>query len=124
MPLIRSSDLEGLPQESAGDGHARVEILLLNNTSVDDDAAPYISACDLENLAVSGTKLTSELFTLCRHHKCNCFHVDSGLFPIIHVSPRLQKLDLTSCRGVKISDRRRFFEVIGIRRLIFVVLRV
>ncbi|KAI0732332.1 RNI-like protein [Fomitopsis betulina] len=94
MPLIRSSDLEGLPQESAGDGHARVEILLLNNTSVDDDAAPYISACDLENLAVSGTKLTN-----------------SGLFPIIHVSPRLQKLDLTSCRGVKISDRRRFFEV-------------
>lgn len=63
MPLIRSSDLEGLLQESAEDGPPKIQVFLLNNTSVDDDAAPYISACnDLENLAVSGTKFTSKLF--------------------------------------------------------------
>ena len=63
IPLIRSSDLEGLLQDSAEDGSPKVQVLLLNNTSVDDDAAPYISACnDLENLAVSGTKFTSKFF--------------------------------------------------------------
>ena len=64
IPLIRSSDLEGLLQETAEDGPPRIQVLLLNNTSVDDNAAPYISACnDLENLAVGGTKFTSKLCT-------------------------------------------------------------
>lgn len=71
MPLIRSSDLEGLLQESAGGGPPRIEVLLLNNTPVDDDAAPYISACDdLESLAVSGTKLSSPFSVLFRHPEC------------------------------------------------------
>ena len=60
MPLIRSSDLEGLLQENADEGPPKIQVLLLNNTSVDDDAAPFISACnDLDNLAVGGTKFTS-----------------------------------------------------------------
>jgi len=35
----------------------------------------------------------------------------AGLFPIIDACAQLEKLDLTSCRGVKVVDRRRFFEV-------------
>ncbi|KZT74684.1 hypothetical protein DAEQUDRAFT_659131, partial [Daedalea quercina L-15889] len=92
---LRSPDLEGLLQESVEEGPPRIQVLLLNNTIVDDMAAPYISACnDLENLAVGGTRFTSV-----------------GLFNIIDACQKLQKLDLTSCRGVKISERRRFFEV-------------
>jgi hypothetical protein len=35
----------------------------------------------------------------------------AGLFPIIDSCPMLERLDLTSCRGVSVADRRRFFEV-------------
>lgn len=34
-----------------------------------------------------------------------------GLFHILDGCPYLEKLDLTSCRGVKVGERRRFFEV-------------
>ncbi|KAH9835617.1 RNI-like protein [Rhodofomes roseus] len=95
IPSFRSAELKGLLQETVADGPPKIQVLLLNNTTVDDDAAPFISACtDLENLAVAGTRFTS-----------------AGLFPIIDACPRLQKLDLTSCRGVRVGDRRRFFEV-------------
>lgn len=36
---------------------------------------------------------------------------EEGLIPIIDGCPKLAKLNLTGCRGVKIADRRRFFEV-------------
>lgn len=39
------------------------------------------------------------------------WRLGAGLFPIIDACERLENLDLTSCRGVKVSDRRRFFEV-------------
>ncbi|KAJ2989283.1 hypothetical protein NUW54_g8833 [Trametes sanguinea] len=93
---LRSSDLEGLAHpDGADEGAPRLIHLNLNNTSVDDAAAPYISACaDLQTLEVAGTKFTS-----------------AGLFPIIDACERLVKLDLTSCRGVRVGDRRRFFEV-------------
>ncbi|KZT35383.1 RNI-like protein [Sistotremastrum suecicum HHB10207 ss-3] len=72
-----------------------LKTLLLNNTGVDDDAWRYISACQsLETLELAGTKFTED-----------------GVFRIIDSCPILTKLDLTSCRGIKVTDRRRFFEV-------------
>ncbi|GBE78266.1 hypothetical protein SCP_0111490 [Sparassis crispa] len=92
---LRSSDLEGLLSESIDEGPCPLTVLHLNNTAVDDDAAPYISSCSsLRTLALAGTKFTS-----------------AGLFPIIDACPMLEELDLTSCRGVSVVDRRRFFEV-------------
>lgn len=35
----------------------------------------------------------------------------AGLFPIIDACPKLERLDVTACRGVRVGDRRRFFEV-------------
>ncbi|GAW09362.1 RNI-like protein [Lentinula edodes] len=75
--------------------HPALETLVLNNTSIGDDSGAYIACCcDLVRLEVEGTKFTSE-----------------GLFPIIDACSKLQVLNLTSCRGVRIADRRRFFEV-------------
>ncbi|KAI0639336.1 RNI-like protein [Trametes polyzona] len=93
---LRSSDLEGLAHpDDPGNGPPQLVHLNLNNTSVDDEAAPYLSACtDLQTLELASTKFTS-----------------AGLFPIIDACERLVKLDLTSCRGVRVGDRRRFFEV-------------
>lgn len=36
---------------------------------------------------------------------------DDSLFRIVDSCPLLTKLDLTSCRGIRVGDRRRFFEV-------------
>ncbi|KAH9944443.1 RNI-like protein [Epithele typhae] len=92
---LRSSDLEGLADADDGEGPPRLTHLNLNGTSVDDTAAPYLSACvDLQTLELGGTKMSSV-----------------GLFPIIDACEKLEKLDLTSCRGVKVGERRRFFEV-------------
>ncbi|KAJ3823893.1 RNI-like protein [Lentinula raphanica] len=75
--------------------HSVLETLILNNTSVGDDAGPYIACCpDLVRLEVEGTKFSSE-----------------GLFPIVDACPKLQVLNLTACRGVRIADRRQFFEL-------------
>ena len=35
----------------------------------------------------------------------------AGLFPIIDACTRLDKIDLTSCRGISVGDRRQFFQV-------------
>ncbi|ETW87856.1 hypothetical protein HETIRDRAFT_413759 [Heterobasidion irregulare TC 32-1] len=95
IPSLRSEDLIGLLVDNAGQEPSRLQELILNNTAVDDDAAPYISSCSsLETLEVAGTKFTSR-----------------GLFTIVDACTLLTKLDLTSCRGVRIVDRRRFFQV-------------
>ncbi|KAL1952016.1 hypothetical protein VTO73DRAFT_1165 [Trametes versicolor] len=94
---LRSSDLEGLaqPDIDLGEGPSQLLHLNLNNSSVDDTAAPYISSCvHLQTLELASTKFTS-----------------AGLFPIIDACGHLEKLDLTSCRGVRVGERRRFFEV-------------
>ncbi|GLB36334.1 hypothetical protein LshimejAT787_0306220 [Lyophyllum shimeji] len=91
---LRSSDLVGLvPTEASG--VSPLETLILNNTGIDDEAGLYLAACPhLRTLAVAGTKMTSE-----------------GLFQVIDSCPKLENLDLTSCRGIRVVDRRRFFEV-------------
>ncbi|KAL4069508.1 RNI-like protein [Scleroderma citrinum] len=92
---LRSRHLSGLMAEISGAGPPLLEELILNHTSIDDEAAPYLSCCSsLVSLKLVGAKITS-----------------TGLFPIIDACPRLEQLDLTSCRGIKVADRRRFFEV-------------
>ncbi|EPQ60876.1 RNI-like protein [Gloeophyllum trabeum ATCC 11539] len=92
---LRSSDLSDLVPWEEGEEPSPLETLILNNTNIDDDAAMYIRSCSsLTILELQGTKFTSE-----------------GLFQIIDHCPKLQKLDLTSCRGISVTDRRRFFEV-------------
>lgn len=46
--------------ETVHDGPPRLEELALNNTGIDDHAAPYLACCSsLVVLEVAGTKLTS-----------------------------------------------------------------
>ena len=96
------------------EGPAQLVQLNLNNTAVDDTAAPYISACvHLQTLELAGTKFSSTSLYCGLYCMSDCLASTSGagLFPIIDACERLENLDLTSCRGVKVSDRRRFFEV-------------
>ncbi|KAF8634002.1 hypothetical protein AX15_001176 [Amanita polypyramis BW_CC] len=95
IPNLRSADLAGLLPKRDGDDSAAVESLVLNNTGIDDEAGIYIAACNrLRMLGVAGTRLTS-----------------NGLYPILNACPELGDLDLTSCRGINVVERRRFFEV-------------
>lgn len=95
LQRLTSQNLSGLMSEKDSSDPPRLEELILNHTGIDDKAAPYISCCSsLSSLRLAGTKITSV-----------------GLFPIIDACPRLEQLDLTSCRGIKVADRRRFFEV-------------
>jgi len=94
IPALRSRDLAGLLPSDEDPNPSGLEFLVLNNTSVDDDSASFIACCpELKTLEVVGTKFTSE-----------------GLFDIVDACPKLAKLDLTSCRGVRVNDRRQFFE--------------
>ncbi|KAF9036413.1 RNI-like protein [Hymenopellis radicata] len=93
---LRSADFVGLLPDVENDHRPPLlETLVINNTGVDDEISPFLACChELLTLEVGGTKLTEE-----------------GLMPIIDGCPRLINLDLTSCRGVNVVDRRRFFEV-------------
>jgi len=92
---LRSLDLAGLVPDTAEDSPPPLKTLLLNNTNVDDNVGPFISSCvELQTLELSGTKITG-----------------AGLFPIIDACQSLGQLNLTSCRGIGVVDRRRFFEV-------------
>ncbi|KAJ7462666.1 RNI-like protein [Mycena galericulata] len=95
LPALRSAHLAGLVPADGNAPPARLETLLLNNTGIDDAAAPFLAACPaLAWLEVGETKMTSE-----------------GLFTVLDGCPRLATLGLKSCRGVRVGDRRRFFEV-------------
>ncbi|TFL06691.1 hypothetical protein BDV98DRAFT_588926 [Pterulicium gracile] len=91
---LDSSVLSGLLSD--GDKpNSPLETLVLSNTAVDDEAATYIASCPaLSTLDLSGTKFTRD-----------------GVIRVIDGCSRLEKLDLTSCRGVPVQERRRFFEV-------------
>lgn len=91
---LQSIHLSGLLPQEAENQTPRLEQLILNNTGVDDDAAPYLACCsNLVVLELAGTKMSS-----------------AGLFSVIDTCPKLQTLNLTSCRSVSVTDRRRFFE--------------
>lgn len=88
---LRSSDLEGLAQpDDLGEGPSQLVHLNLNNTSVDDMAAPHISACvHLQTLELASTKFTSTLFTR-------------------SIGGRIMRLNLSFCsRRRSIPDHRR-----------------
>lgn len=102
---LKSSDLSGLPPIEALSDHAiddpadygpsPIQTLNLNSTDVDDVAAAYIATCpNLRMLSIANTKFNNE-----------------SLFFIIDACQQLTTLDLTSCRHIRIADRRRFFEV-------------
>ncbi|KAG9018224.1 hypothetical protein FRB90_011859 [Tulasnella sp. 427] len=116
VPNLASQDLRGLLTGPEDDQSSdvnptpspapRLESLTLSNTSVDNEAAVYISTCpSLEALALENTRFTS----------CVVFErtmvVYEGLFTILDACDQLTSLDLTSCRGIHVTDRRRFFEV-------------
>ncbi|KAG2117796.1 RNI-like protein [Suillus discolor] len=91
---LQSLHLSGLLPQDAENQPPRLEQLILNNTGVDDDATPYLACCsNLVVLELAGTKISS-----------------AGLFSVIDACPKLRTLNLTSCRGVSVTDRRRFFE--------------
>ncbi|KAL1669087.1 hypothetical protein GGF50DRAFT_123436 [Schizophyllum commune] len=93
IPRLRSDGLAGLVAEDGTE--CAIEVLTLNNTAIDDDAAPYIACCkQLSRLGLASTRITKD-----------------GLFTIIDACPRLENIKLTSCRGVKLQDRKRIFEL-------------
>ncbi|KAK7694576.1 hypothetical protein QCA50_001762 [Cerrena zonata] len=92
---LRSSDLEGLLADTPEEGTSRLKTLVLNNTSIDDSACPFISSCrELETLELASTKVTN-----------------AGVFVILDACPNLTQLNLTSCRGIGVVDRRHFFKI-------------
>ena len=59
ISYLRSSDLAGLVPDGADDPPPRLRELVLNNTNMDDDAAPFISSCsELRVLELASTKIT------------------------------------------------------------------
>lgn len=111
LPYLRSDDLHALLPSEGDNDPSRLERLVLLGTNIDDGAAVYISACpfliflDLENTKVSGERNTVRALVMLIKP------AEDGLFDIIDACPLLEKLNLTSCRRVKVTDRRRFFDV-------------
>ncbi|KAJ7071318.1 hypothetical protein C8F01DRAFT_427655 [Mycena amicta] len=95
IPGLRSQHLAALvPDADLSEGPPRVETLLLNNTGINDDAVPFLAACSaLRWLEVAETKMTGE-----------------GLFNVLDDCSLLSTIGLKSCRGVRVADRRRFFD--------------
>ncbi|KAG1755094.1 RNI-like protein [Suillus paluster] len=91
---LRSLHLIGLLPQDAENRPPRLEQLILNNTGVDGEAAPYLACCsELVVLELASTKINS-----------------AGLFSVIDTCSKLRSLNLTSCRSISVTDRRRFFE--------------
>ena len=62
VTALRSFNLEGLLADDIDAAESPLRVLSLNNTSIDDSAAPYISTCrSLETLEVGGTRLTGKM---------------------------------------------------------------
>ena len=58
IPRLRSDGLAGLVAEDRTE--CAIEVLTLNNTAIDDDAAPYIACCKpLSRLGLASTRITS-----------------------------------------------------------------
>jgi hypothetical protein len=110
---LKSSDLEPLFPSESDPSISPLQVLILNNTGIGDDAAPYVGSCEeLETLGVASTRFTSGLrfnppqpvsvLTLASQRM--------GSFLLLSSCKKLQNLDVTSCRQIPIVDRRRIFE--------------
>ena len=74
MPGLKSSDLEPLLPDEPGEDPSPLQELILNNTGIDDEIAPFVSSCQaLQTLELAGTKVTGNIlisvyFMLSRGH--------------------------------------------------------
>lgn len=94
IPNLRSDDLDGLIQEEGDAQPCSLVKLILTGCNIDDQAAVNIAACpELAFLDLENTKISED-----------------ALFDIIDACPKLEWLNLTSCRRVNVQHRRRFFE--------------
>lgn len=60
LSYLKSPDLEPLFPSESDPSTSPLRVLLLNNTGIGDDAAPFIGSCEeLETLGVASTKFTS-----------------------------------------------------------------
>ena len=99
--------------------------LVLNKTLIDHNCVAWISSCkNLEILEMADTRISGSFVKILSLLLAIVTYVPTAdnLFQIILSCPRLSKLNLTGCRGVKISDRRRFFEVRALPSLPYVLL--
>ncbi|KAI5480389.1 hypothetical protein MNV49_000964 [Pseudohyphozyma bogoriensis] len=87
--------LEDFEEESAlYDGPPRIQTLVLDSSKITDEAALAIGQCkDLRSLHISETKITTEF-----------------LKEVMRECLKLTTLNLSSCRGVPVTQRRNFFE--------------
>lgn len=111
---LKSADLEPLFPSEFYPSVSPLRTLILNNTGIGDDAAPFIGSCEqLETLEVASTKFTSAISQSNPSQSISVLTViDSadGIFAIIDSCKKLKNLDVTSCRQIPIVDRRRIFE--------------
>jgi hypothetical protein len=118
IPRLRSEDLQGLLGIDPMDDECALEHLVLRACNVGDSAAPFIACPNLNFLDLENTKFSGELLTrILTWTAFNPLSTEEGLLEIVDACPRLSTLNLTACRGVKLHDRRRFFEVWRERRM-------
>ncbi|KPV72193.1 uncharacterized protein RHOBADRAFT_56015 [Rhodotorula graminis WP1] len=101
---VQSHHLEGLlpplDGEDPADGDAkpyeapRLRTLVLDSSRITDDAAGSIAACrELRALHVAETRISTKF-----------------LATVLSSCPHLNNLNLTSCRGIPVTQRRTFFD--------------
>ncbi|GAA5948315.1 hypothetical protein JCM3775_004766 [Rhodotorula graminis] len=101
---VQSHHLEGLlpplDSDEPADGDAmpyeppRLRTLVLNSSRITDDAAGSIAACrELRALHVAETRISTKF-----------------LATVLSSCPHLNNLNLTSCRGIPVTQRRTFFD--------------
>lgn len=115
IPGLKSSYLSPLIRRETAE-RPKLERLVLTNTKLDDEASIYIAACvHLTMLDLESTKLTGASFVSLSHPRSESEPRDplsaEGVLDIIDNCGKLESINLTSCRGIKVQERRRFFEV-------------
>lgn len=101
------------------------ELHIPNAVLVDHDheglARLLSSECpQLRFLDVSGTNITGESGLIRSSNRSMSLvanNTDEDMFTILDGCPKLSRVDLTSCRGVNVRNRRNIFEVGGVRVL-------
>ena len=115
IPGLKSSDLSPLVRGDTA-GRPKLERLVLTNTKIDDEATVYIAACvHLSMLDLESTKVTGASFISLSRARSESDSRDplsaEGVLDIIDACEKLESINLTVCRGIRVQERRRFFEV-------------
>ncbi|GAA5906481.1 hypothetical protein JCM6882_004447 [Rhodosporidiobolus microsporus] len=94
LPPISSEEDSSATAETEPYEPPRIRSLVLDSSRITDTAAGPISACrDLRALHVAETRISTKF-----------------LATVLSSCPHLSALNLTSCRGVPVTQRRNFFE--------------